>query len=261
MDRRDENLCYVNIIGTPVNVGTISEYSKSILQWAVSKQSKYVCVANTHMLVFRKLNTYFGDVLDEASLVVPDGGPLVQFIRAAGHEFQERAAGYDLTLSIIALCQEHKVSIGFFGSSLEELGKAQKIINRLYPQLNIDLLLAPPIFHDPDEVEYLLADIQQSQCQLLFVCLGCPKQEIWMRRYSNRLNMPLIGIGGAIDLLSKKYKLAPEFMRDHSLEWLYRLYKEPKRLWKRYLVFNFLYVFYLAQYSLIKRVKKGKGCD
>ena len=259
MPKHNENIHKVNIIGTMVNVGRLSEYSETILEWAVKKQSRYVCVANTHMLVYRKLYPYFGDVLDKAGLVVPDGGPLVKFIKTTGYEFQERAAGYDLTLSIMALCQDHELSVGFFGSSSEELYNAEKTISKIYPKLKINLLLAPPIFKNPDEIEYLLDDIQKSKCQLLFVCLGCPKQENWMRRYSNTLNMPLIGIGGAIDLLSQKYKLAPEFMRNHSLEWLYRLYMEPKRLWKRYLIYNSLYIFYIIQSSLVKLLKKEKN--
>lgn len=240
----------VNIIGTNVHVGDLDTYCNTIINWAKCKKSKYICNANTHMLVYRKLNYKFGEVLDSASLITPDGGPLVRFIKKEGHKKQTRAAGYDLTLKLIELCEKNELSVGFFGSSNANLEIAKKNILLDYPNLKINILLSPPIFTDPKDVKNLIEPIQESECNILFVFLGCPKQENWMMEYTKLLDMPLVGVGGVIDLIIGKFDRAPKFMRENSLEWIYRLYKEPKRLYKRYLLYNSLYLYFLLQFYL-----------
>ena len=244
----------VDILETKINIGTLSEYAQTILEWAESRKSAYVSVANTHMLVVAKQDPAFRNVLNCANLIVPDGGPLVSKIKRNGYKFQERAAGYDLTVELMSRCEKLGLPIGFFGSSKDDLEKCKMEVGELFPDLQLNLLLSPPVFEQLQEVEGFLDQIKKAECKILFVCLGCPKQEFWMNRFSPELSMPLVGIGGALDLLTKKYERAPKFMRENSLEWLYRLYKEPRRLWRRYLVNNSLYIWFLI-YQYLKDQK------
>jgi N-acetylglucosaminyldiphosphoundecaprenol N-acetyl-beta-D-mannosaminyltransferase len=152
----------LDIIGTKVHVGTLTEYVDTIIGWAMNRKCSYVCVANTHMLVVAKQKSSFHRVLSSSNLIVPDGGPLVTKIKLNGYKFQERAAGYDLTLKIMSMCEKLDLPIGFFGSSNSELEKCKTEVVKLFPDLRVNLLLAPPIFDDLHEVEYLLNQIQEA---------------------------------------------------------------------------------------------------
>lgn len=245
----------VNLIGTNIHTGNLDTYCNTIIDWAKRRKSKFICNANTHMLVYGKLNEDFSKVLDSASLITPDGGPLVSFIKQEGYMNQTRAAGYDLTIKLLELCEKNGLSVGFFGSSNSKLDAAKNNLLSNYPNLIINLMISPPMFDDPKEISDLTKSLKESKCNILFVFLGCPKQEKWMMENTKYLDMPLIGVGGVIDLLTGKYNRAPSFLRNNSLEWLYRLLKEPKRLFKRYLIYNSLYIYFLTKFYLIRFLK------
>ncbi len=177
--------------------------------------------------------------LNAADLVVPDGMPLVWELRKRGHPHQNRLSGPDLMPALIAAAAREGVSVGFYGATEATLAKVSSRALRENPDLSVALVIAPP-FRDlsTDEDEAFACQIEQSGAQILFVAVGCPKQELWMAQMNGRLNVVMLGVGAAVDFYAGTKTRAPQFMQRAGLEWLHRLATEPRRLAKRYLKHN-----------------------
>jgi N-acetylglucosaminyldiphosphoundecaprenol N-acetyl-beta-D-mannosaminyltransferase len=182
-------------------------------------------------------------VLNSADLVVPDGMPLIWLLRRLGVGAQERVAGPDLTPRLCAAAARAGISVGVFGGRTDVLRAAVGTLKGLAPQLNVAFTESPPFRPlDPLEDSELVERINASGVSILFVALGCPKQERWMHEHRGRVNTVMIGIGAALDFLGGAVPRAPLWMQRWGLEWLFRLATEPKRLWRRYLNHNFRFL-------------------
>jgi N-acetylglucosaminyldiphosphoundecaprenol N-acetyl-beta-D-mannosaminyltransferase len=159
----------------------------------------------------------------------------VWMMKLLGVHNQNRVAGMDIFL---ALCQEasrQNLSVFFVGSQAEILSRIQTHLDKEFPDLCIagmEPLPFRPI--TPEEDASLIRKIHESGASIVFVSLGCPKQEIWMSRHKGRIKGVMIGLGGVFPVYAGIQKRAPQWARESGLEWLYRLLQEPKRLWKRY---------------------------
>jgi N-acetylglucosaminyldiphosphoundecaprenol N-acetyl-beta-D-mannosaminyltransferase len=163
-------------------------------------------------------------------------------LRKLGHAGQERVSGPDLTWAMLARCAAEGLPVYFFGSTRDTLGLLAQRINATFPTLNVVGLEAPPFRaiteqEDAESVERINA----SGAGLVFVGLGCPKQEHWMLAHRGRIHAVMLGVGAAFDFHAGTVPRAPMWMREHGLEWLHRLASEPRRLWHRYLVTNTLF--------------------
>ena len=245
------------VIGVPVTALPYSEQIKTMTKWAMSNLSKVVCIANVHMLVEAHTDPQFGAVLRHADLVTPDGMPLVWMLRFLGAVHQDRVAGVDVLGGLCKQAQENEIGVYFVGSHSSILEKMGLKLKFNYPNLRI-AGMAPLPFRalTEEEDQALVQSLNQSGAGLVFISLGCPKQEKWMSEHKEKVAAVMVGLGGAFPVYAGIHKRAPKFFRQTGLEWLYRLIQEPKRLWKRYATTISIFLWLVAK-QLLNKLKSS----
>jgi N-acetylglucosaminyldiphosphoundecaprenol N-acetyl-beta-D-mannosaminyltransferase len=224
-----------SVIGFPVTALLFDQQISVILKWAKSRISKVVCVANVHMLTEASWDPALASVLYNADVVTPDGMPLVWMVRLLGRYSQDRVAGMDIMMSLCDLAPSQNISVFFLGSEAEILDNMRSRFEREFPDLNIAGMEPLPFRPlTPAEDAAVIQKIHDSGAGIVFVSLGCPKQEFWMGQHKSRIQAVMIGVGGVFPIYAGIHKRAPHFIRESGLEWLYRLAQEPRRLWGRY---------------------------
>jgi N-acetylglucosaminyldiphosphoundecaprenol N-acetyl-beta-D-mannosaminyltransferase len=242
------NLPFQPILGVPVTAMPFQSQVQVIGDWAQQQQSRFVCVANVHMLVEAHWQPRFATVLQQADAVTPDGMPLVWMLKALGMKQPERVAGMDLFLALCKHAEENQVSVYFLGSQPEILKRMAERLGHMFPHLKIAGMESPP-FRPPTEAERraTLRTIRESGAGLVFVSLGCPKQEQWMSQNCSEVPAVLVGVGGVFPVFAGIQKRAPSWMRNWGLEWLFRWAQEPQRLCKRYLTTNSMFLYLVTR--------------
>ena len=242
------------VIGIDVDVGSITSLGKHIVGIAkTAAKNAYVCVANAHMLTIARADPHFSEVLKNASLVVPDGMPLVWMQKKKGFAHAQRVSGPDLMLHLCELAVKNNLSIYLLGASSETLKLLSENLLQRFPNLKIVGTHSPAMLPEKPKLDQDLAErINQSSASILFVGLGCPKQEYWCNSHAPNLNAVAIGVGVAFDFHAGTKKRPPLWVQQSGLEWLYRLLSEPRRLWKRYFITNTAFIYY----SLLDLVKR-----
>lgn len=226
------------ILGVRIDQMTIEKASDIIIQLSHEGHS-YICAANVHMIMECYDDFEFQDVVNSATMIVPDGKPLVWALKILGAKSVERVTGSSLTLEVLKGAQENGISVGFYGGQVATLEQLIQRIKRDFPNLKIGYVFSPPFNTlSEEEQQTIVNSIIQSGTKILFVGLGCPKQEKWMAKHKNKLPTVMIVIGSAFDFLSGSISRAPKYFQEIGLEWLFRFLLEPKRLWKRYFVDN-----------------------
>jgi N-acetylglucosaminyldiphosphoundecaprenol N-acetyl-beta-D-mannosaminyltransferase len=160
-------------------------------------------------------------------------------MRMKGIRHQQRVYGPALVNHLLSAAAERDISVGFYGSTPEVLHAMIQRAKGKWPDLIVACRISPP-FRElrPDEAQELAQQITESGARILFVGLGCPKQERWMAAHRGRIPAVMIGVGAAFDFLAGTKPMAPRWMQTAGLEWLFRLMCEPRRLWRRYLYQN-----------------------
>ncbi|MGD1911607.1 MAG: WecB/TagA/CpsF family glycosyltransferase [Rivularia sp. (in: cyanobacteria)] len=223
------------VLDFPITALRFNEQLHTILEFASEHNSNTVCVANVHMLMEAHWNPEFASVLKDADMVTPDGMPLVWMMKKLGATSQDRVAGLDILASVCELAQQQDVSLFFVGSQTEILSGMRSKLEKEYPDLKIaamEPLPFRPLTENEDEA--LIGKINESGAGVLFVSLGCPKQEKWMAEHKDKIQAVMIGLGGAFPVYAGLHKRAPRIVRESGFEWLYRWLQEPRRLWSRY---------------------------
>ncbi|MBH0203990.1 MAG: WecB/TagA/CpsF family glycosyltransferase [Nitrospira sp.] len=235
------------VLGSFIDAVLWQEAIDTLLGWAKERQSSYVCICNVHVVVTAKQDPKFRQVVNEADMTTPDGMPLAWVLRWIGFQRQERINGPDLMWRLCEQAAKKGLSIFLYGSSDETLGRLTDNLKTAFPRLVIAGVCSPPFRPLSDEEDREMIDrINRSGAHLVFVGLGCPKQEFWMAAHRGKIRAVMIGVGAAFDYHAGTVKRAPLWMQRSGLEWLFRLMSEPKRLWKRYLVTNSLFLMYLG---------------
>ena len=246
-----------SVININVNEISYEAATRQIQVWSTRRESRYVCVANVHMLMEAFDSSEFAKVVNGADLVTPDGVPLVWMMRAKGQREQTRVYGPTLMLHILNAASHENLPVGFFGSKPEVLNL---LINRMlskYKNLKVTFSCSPSFKPmSPEEDAMIIEKINESDARILFVGLGCPKQEIWMAEHRNKVKAVMIGVGAAFDFHADLKPQAPLWMQNIGLEWLFRLLTEPRRLWRRYLYHNPRFVL-LAIADLLGLLKRA----
>ena len=233
----------IRVIGSPIDAITWRTAVDRLLGWARNRESRYVCICNAHSLVTASKDEAFRRALEHADMATPDGAPVAWMLRRLGVSEQQRINGPDLMLRLCERAGAEGVSIFLLGSTPETLRLLQSQLAQTFPKLNIAGALSPPFRPlSSDEEEAQTATINASGAGIVFVSLGCPKQELWMARGVKQIRGVMIGVGAAFDFHAGTVARAPQWMRVNGLEWLHRLWSEPRRLWKRYLVTNTLFI-------------------
>lgn len=234
-----------NVTGVPVTVGNLESVAAKIKETSLENAGGYVCIANVHQITEARRDPQLKEVMENASIVTSDGMPLVWSLRRQGHRDAERVAGPDLTLRLCEVAESDEIPVYFYGGSPESVKKLKESLNKRFPNLNLSGCESPPMLPEKPPVDMeVVKRIRSSGAKIVFVGLGCPKQDFWMAAYSSHLHAVLIGVGAAFDFLSGAAPRAPLWMQRTGLEWLFRLVTEPRRLWKRYLITNTLFLWY-----------------
>jgi len=210
-----------------------------VKRWARARQSRTVYFCNAHSLITACDDPRFGGVLDRADVAAPDGAPVAWMLRRLGCADQHRVSGPDFMTRLCADLATAEVPVFLFGSTPETLERLQHNLKHEFPTLQIAGAISPPFgVVDPQADAQHVDQINRSGAGVVFVGLGCPKQETWCDQHRGRVHAVMLAVGAAFDFHAGTLKRAPPWMRALGLEWLHRLSCEPRRLWKRYLVTN-----------------------
>lgn len=244
------------ILNSKVTALNMKNTVNNIEQWIQKKEKhNYICICNTHSLVTASKDMEHNKALSEASICTPDGMPLVWALKRLGFKKQERVDGPNLMLNLCEEATKKGYKIFLYGGTEESLNRLVKKLQYSYMGINIVGTYSPPFSSLSDqELEGIRNEINKSQADLVFVSLGCPKQEKWMYENSPYINSVLLGVGAAFNFIIGDIKRPPLIFQKLGLEWIFRLIAEPNRLWKRYLYNNTLYIYkYIKGYKIDKK--------
>ena len=246
-----------SILGSLVDVIGLEQLLSSIENWVSSRSSASVCIANVHSIVTAFLDSDFHRILSAADLVITDGMPLVWILRRRGYRDQIRLYGPTVMKQVSNYAAQHGLSVGFYGGTPATL---DRLVDHLHQSTEGHLRVAfqhSPTFGTAKELYNCFPHerLRESATQILFLGLGCPKQEELMSLLKGDHSIVMLGVGAAFDFFSGQVAMAPKILQDHGLEWAYRLSQEPKRLLWRYVRTNTIFLPYLVKELLLP----GKG--
>ncbi|PKG82543.1 glycosyltransferase [Colwellia sp. 75C3] len=247
------------IISMEVNITTVDRALDEVEILAKKNEGAYVCVSNVHMCMEVYDSPEFANIVNDADLVIPDGKPLSWAQKLLGHSDAKQVRGQDIMNAICAASGEKSLNIGFYGGSSEALlNTVKEKLVASYPDINITYAFSPPFRPlTEDEDAGVVAAMNAAKVNVLFVGIGCPKQERWMAEHKSQLNCVMLGVGAAYDFIAGSKKHAPRWMQKIGLEWLFRLCSEPKRLWRRYFSTNPRFIWHFGK-QLLKHKLSGK---
>lgn len=244
----------VPVLGFPVAAATREQAVAQISQWAAAKDRAYaIAAADVHVIARAAHDPHYAEVIRRFDLILPDGMPLLWEINGRlerSRRLKERVSGADLmhlTLTQAALPEQAENAVHFLlGGSESLLRDLEVLFSEKYPHARLGGCYSPPFGDWPeDEIERIKARIIESGAQHIWVGLGCPKQERWIAKHLDHLPSGVYyAVGAAFAFLAGHIQRAPHILQRSGLEWAYRLYREPKRLWKRYLTYNTRYIYY-----------------
>jgi N-acetylglucosaminyldiphosphoundecaprenol N-acetyl-beta-D-mannosaminyltransferase len=233
----------VALLGTPIDPLSWEQALGRILRWASARQSRMICLCNVHVVVSARHDEALAQALQLADMSTPDGAPVAWLMRKIGWPEQQRISGPDLMWRLIAEAVRLQLPVFLLGSTETTLARLTQRLQQVFPDLQIAGMLSPPFRQlSATEDAQMVEIINNSGARLLFVGLGCPKQEIWMAAQRDRVQAVMLGVGAAFDYHAGVLPRAPQSWQRLGLEWLYRLWREPTRLIKRYLVTNSLFL-------------------
>jgi N-acetylglucosaminyldiphosphoundecaprenol N-acetyl-beta-D-mannosaminyltransferase len=242
------------VLEAQIDVLTWRQALDTIGGWAARRESRVVCICNAHSVVCASEDPSFRRILQDADMTTPDGMPVAWMMRRLGYDSQQRIAGPDLMWRYCAEAQQRGDRVFLYGSTPETLERLQLRMAADFPNLQLVGAHSPPFRElDPDEDAEIVRTIERSGANLVFVSLGCPKQEQWMHAHRGRIRAVMVGVGAAFDFHAGVTRRAPQWMQSSGLEWLHRLIAEPRRLWRRYLVSNTRYVMGATRQLLDRR--------
>jgi N-acetylglucosaminyldiphosphoundecaprenol N-acetyl-beta-D-mannosaminyltransferase len=236
------------VLGAHVDALAWEQCLAAIAVWAARGESRAVFQCNVHSLVTAFRDAGFARVLEAADLADPDGAPVAWCLRRRGFPHQPRIAGPDLMWKCCELAQRHGFPVYLYGSTEQTLARLLARLREAFPRLIVAGGESPPFGPAGAEEDARAAQrIRSSGARIVFVGLGCPKQEAWIASQRGRIPAVMLGVGAAFDFHAGQLRRAPRWMQRCGLEWLYRLMREPRRLWRRYLTTNTLFLLYLAR--------------
>jgi N-acetylglucosaminyldiphosphoundecaprenol N-acetyl-beta-D-mannosaminyltransferase len=245
-----------DVLGVRVHAVQIPEMIRRMEQWiAEGPHGRYVTLTNVHAIMEAQAQPAFKQVLNQAASVCPDGMPLVWVGRRSGYPMPRRVYGPDLLWDFCRVTQDKGYSHFFYGGGPEIAQRLAAELKARFPGLRVAGSYSPPFRPASAEEEAAtVRRINDAAPDVLWIGLGCPKQEFWMHQHAGRLRVPvMLGVGQAFDIYAGSLRQAPRWMREHGLEWLFRLCLEPRRLGKRYVLYNSWFVAAAARQMLMQR--------
>ncbi|OQW88893.1 MAG: glycosyltransferase [Rhodoferax ferrireducens] len=241
------------VLSAPIDALDWPTALRRIGRWAARHESRYVCICNAHSVVTAGQDAAFGEVVAQADMATPDGAPVAWMMRKLGFATQQRINGPDLMWRYCAQAAQRDEAIYLYGGAPGTLVILQTKLAQTWPGLKVAGAYSPPFrVLTAEEDAAVVAQINASGAGTVWVSLGCPKQELWMAAHRGRINAVMIGVGAAFDYHAGTITRAPLWMQHAGLEWLHRLVSEPRRLWKRYLVTNTLFIIGAARQLMLR---------
>jgi N-acetylglucosaminyldiphosphoundecaprenol N-acetyl-beta-D-mannosaminyltransferase len=252
---------FLNILGVKIAATNLQLACQSIDRWIKERHKTYVCIAPVATIVDCRRDPKYRKVVNNAGMTTPDGMPLVWIGRLRGKKSTQRTYGPDLMLAFCQLSQTGGCRHYFYGGNPETNNRLMERLQNRFPGIKIAGNFSPPLRGIGElEQEDVIERINHANPDILWVGLGSPKQDYWMSNHRDKLNVPvMVGVGAAFDFIAGTKPQAPRWMQRSGLEWLFRLCCEPKRLWKRYLIGNSQFIWYLLKDTLKK--KRGRKYD
>lgn len=244
------------MLGMRLDYAEPQAYLARIMDRATSGQSGYCCIADVHQCVRVHDNPRFAAKVNGATLVIPDS-VVLQRARALFHgvPYIETMRGADIMLELCRRAEAQGVPIALIGGRDDAaLAQLQHRLMARFPALEIAYAVSPPFRpQSAREDTEMTGAIAASGARLVFVGLGCPKQENWMADHTGRIDAMMVGVGAAFDFNAGIVRLSPRWVHRAGLEWLHRLASEPRRLWKRYLCTAPRFLWLLARDAVKRR--------
>jgi exopolysaccharide biosynthesis WecB/TagA/CpsF family protein len=258
------------LFGIDYAIVNYEQASEVIIEHAGAHRSFGVSALAVHGLVTSIKDKAVGERVKKIDMVVPDGQP-VRWALNSFHKvgMKDRVYGPTLTLHVLEKASQKKLNVYLYGSTGETLERFSASIKKKYPGVNL-CGIHPDRFRDatPEEDEADIQKINKAGAHIVLVGRGCPRQEVWAADHQGKVNAAMLAVGAAFDFHAGTLKQAPKWMQDHGLEWFYRLIKEPRRLWKRYLSTNSYFIYLYLKYKLFTngggagpRVRAGDGIE
>ncbi len=245
-----------SVLGVGISAVNPASAAQQVLVWVREGTKHYVAVTGVHGVMEAQRDPTFQAILNEAGMTVPDGMPLVWLSKLAGHHSVARVFGPDF----MRLLGRHFGEIGarfyYYGGADGVADALAKDMEARFPGLKTAGVYSPP-FRDLTgaEEDEVARAINSAKPDVVWVGLSTPKQERWMAKFRPLLNAPaLVGVGAAFDYNTGALKRAPAWMQHCGMEWSYRIFQDPRRLWRRYAKNNPLFIYYLTRQKL--RLKK-----
>lgn len=261
MLKKTKQIPSIQVLGNRVHMVQIPEVVKIMSHWIEQEPQKYhqIIVTGMHGVMAGHKNPNFKEILNSSDLFVPDGKSLIWIARYLGFPLKKRVCGPDLMQEFFKLANKRGYTNFFYGDTKEILDLLKKNLLAEFPDLKIAGSYSPPFRSLSQEEDAKIVDmVNQKKPDVLWVALGLPKQERWIFKHRDSLDVPVVaGIGAAFKFLSGKVKRAPTWIGECGFEWLWRFIHEPKKLWRRVLLDGPMFVG-LVLLELIKRGRRSQ---
>jgi N-acetylglucosaminyldiphosphoundecaprenol N-acetyl-beta-D-mannosaminyltransferase len=235
-----------NVLGTPVACVDMPGAIQTVRGWLQDQGGcRTVTFTNVHMVMEGWKSEHFRELIASMDMNCPDGMPLVWTAHREGVQGIDRVSGPDFLPMFCEATADMKVRHFFYGGNEGVAKKTAEMLQKRIPGFQVAGIYSPPFRTlSQAEDEEIIGTINAAHPDVIWVCLGCPKQELWMQSHKDRLNAKvLLAVGLAFNVVAGVTKRAPRLLRACGMEWLYRLCQEPRRLWRRYLVYNTLFLY------------------
>jgi len=229
----------VELFGIHFGDLTLEELCAYIERTARSEARTYIATANIDHICRCHSDPEFREAYANAGAVVCDGKPLLWLSRMLGRPLREKLSGSDLVFTLSEFAARSGLSVYLFGAADGVAAEAAENLVSRFPNLKVAGVCSPPMgfYLDPDQSAHAVQTIAASAPDICFVALGSPQQEVWIwQNHGQCAASIMIGVGGSFDLVSGRIRRAPRWMQEMGLEWGWRLFQEPRRLWRRYLI-------------------------
>jgi N-acetylglucosaminyldiphosphoundecaprenol N-acetyl-beta-D-mannosaminyltransferase len=236
MEPIGESFPHRYIIGMRVDYTTYESATRQVIEWAKAGEHRAVSLSAVNNVMESYYNAEFRKLMNSCDMVTSDGQPLAWALRLLGIRGATRVYGPDLTLHVCEEAARQEIPIALYGGTNQSIHDFVQFLENRYPGIRIVCKISPPFraISAEEDAEYT-RQIVESGARILFVGIGCPKQERWMVEHRERIPATILAVGAAFDFHSGRVTQAPRWMMRMGLEWLFRFCMEPKRLWKRYI--------------------------
>jgi N-acetylglucosaminyldiphosphoundecaprenol N-acetyl-beta-D-mannosaminyltransferase len=253
-----DNRRKVNILGCPIDNLSLEEALAAIEKFIESKKPHQYIAINADKIVKMRKDDLFRDIILSSDLNIVDGQPLMWVSRLFGQPVKQRYGGIDIMDALMPLAERKGYGVYFLGGREEIVKNVAEKYRRRCPDLRITGWRNG--YWEKEEEEGIIKNIKESGSDVLFFAMSSPKKEVFLKTYLGEIGVPFVmGVGGAFDVLAGKTKRAPEWVQKIGMEWLFRVIQEPRRLWKRYLVGNTIFMWLvLKEFVNLKIFRKNR---